>query len=90
MPKKKKHPKRHRPKPRSAPASSTAIVPALPPQTIVQGNRTRTLKREEIELLKKTVAKGTSDKVQSNSRNGNQVSGTPCAAGRPSTSKKQR
>jgi phage recombination protein Bet len=59
MPKKKKHPKRHRPKPRSAPVTSTAIVPAMPPQTIVQGNRTRTLKREEIELLQKTVAKGT-------------------------------
>jgi hypothetical protein len=35
MPKKKKHPKRHRPKPRNAPVQSTAIVPAAPVTAIV-------------------------------------------------------
>jgi phage recombination protein Bet len=37
---------------------STAIVKAHPQVTIVQGNRTRELRNDEIELLKRTVARG--------------------------------
>src|ERR1700691_4431477 len=40
--------------------SSTAIV-TVPAPTIIQHNRERRLRPEEVDLLKKTVAKGTTD-----------------------------
>lgn len=57
MKRKKKHNRRHkRPEPKAP--STTAIVKAAP-VTIVQHNRERRLRTEEVELLQKTVAKGT-------------------------------
>lgn len=41
-------------------SNSTAIVPVAAP-TIIQRNRERRLRPEEVDLLKKTVAKGTTD-----------------------------
>jgi phage recombination protein Bet len=55
-------PKKRKPVPRRKPRKpvTTAIV-TVPAPTIIQHNRERRLRPEEVDLLKKTVAKGTTD-----------------------------
>lgn len=56
MPKKKKHPKRHRPKPRNAPVQSTAII-----RVPVAPEKPWQLDQKEITIVKNSIAKGASD-----------------------------
>src|SRR6266404_2913732 len=58
----KQPPKRHRRKKRTAANTTTAIVKpqVLPPPMVYRGKRERRLTEDEIALLQRTVAKGTS------------------------------